>query len=224
MHGKATGNHNIFYLSKIIYNTYKLWHIRINNLNEVIVFQVIMPSSRCRSTKITAPNMISFFFCFFFLSCWSVQPNNSSSNMIWTIDVALDGLPESEGEFYCWRHQALQIQDSEKSSWVWPENLFPGDWEVLGRTMQATKMERRKNNQLLHLSVLPTDHNNDQHDNMSQNVHQWHLILSGKQQTCSWIEGILNRRESMLDIANLANSTLLVSSWILEESLLQPLY
>lgn len=121
MHGKATGNHNIFYLSKIIYNTYKLWHIRINNLNEVIVFQEIMLSSRCRSTKITAPNMISFFFCFFFLSCWSVQPNNSSSNMIWTIDVALDGLPESEGEFYCWRHQALQIQDSEKSSWVWPD-------------------------------------------------------------------------------------------------------
>lgn len=74
MHEKATGKHNIFYLSKIIYNTYKLY-ICINNLNEVIVFEVIMLSSRCRLTKITASNMTGFFF---FLSCWSVQ---SSGNM-----------------------------------------------------------------------------------------------------------------------------------------------
>ena len=25
----------------------------------------------------------------------------------------------------CQRYQVLQIQDSEESSWIWPENLFP---------------------------------------------------------------------------------------------------
>lgn len=91
MHEKATGKHNIFYLSKIIYNTYKLY-ICINNLNEVIVFEVIMLSSRCRLTKITAPNMTGFFF--YFSAVGQCNPQ-----VIWTIDVALDGLPESEDEF-----------------------------------------------------------------------------------------------------------------------------
>lgn len=161
MHEKATGKHNIFYLSKIIYNTYKLY-ICINNLNEVIVFEMIMLSSRCRLTKITAPNMTGFFF---FLSCWSVQSS----------------------DYWC-------------CSW-WPPRTWrrvlmlktPDTWNTefrkvkLGLTMQATKMGWGKSNQFLHLSVLPTNHNNDQHDKMSQNLDYWDLILSGKQQTCSWI-------------------------------------
>ena len=117
---------------------------------------------------------------------------------------------------YCWRHITLQTQDSQDSSWIYPDSLPICVLAFTEQNIQCRLPRMDSPVQLWHNSTI-LNYNNGQHSKLSQRVPQWHPQLGSNQQLSSWTYDPLKGREIRPDTRNFTNYMRLVRWWILEE-------